>query len=341
MRKFGIPRRSYSEANVLRYLREPPVSSEKLRELYLIEKKSTRQIAKQLGMAQTSVRRWMTRYGISARNPWSPLKYPRTHFSDDEREKAYLLGLRAGDLSVCQRTPYTIEVTTASSHPAMIDLFYDVFSKYGHCGRWPRSSNLGYEWGLYCGLDTSFTFLVHKPSKAPVERKFFYPFLAGYIDAEGCWKISPNHRKWISFGLVICSEDLGILSSIRERLKEDGYHPSFCINNRESRFHDTGSLYELLLNRRDEVISIIQKVIQLLKHREKIDKARLILEIKNEKAWESVSNRIKAFKERVKRDVDKCVNEARRLYEFKHKIANRNTSLSGNSKAFRNLKLLK
>jgi transposase-like protein len=123
MRKFGIPRRPYSEANILRYLREPPVSSEKLRELYLIEKKSTRQIAKQLGMAQTSVRRWMTRYGISARNPWSPLKYPRTHFFGDEREKAYLLGLRAGDLSVCQRTPYTIEVTTASSHPAMIDSF--------------------------------------------------------------------------------------------------------------------------------------------------------------------------------------------------------------------------
>jgi hypothetical protein len=96
---------------------------------------------------------------------------------------------------------------------------------------------------------------VHKPSKAPVERKFFYPFLAGYIDAEGCWKISLDHHKWISFGLVICSEDLGILSSIRERLKEDDYHPSFCINNRESRFHDTGPLYELLLNRRDEVIS--------------------------------------------------------------------------------------
>jgi hypothetical protein len=69
---------------------------------------------------------------------------------------------------------------------------------------------------------------VHKPSKAPVERKFFYPFLAGYIDAEGCWKISLDHHKWISFGLVICSEDLGILSSIRERLKEDDYHPSFA-----------------------------------------------------------------------------------------------------------------
>ena len=339
MRKFGIPRRSYSEANVLRYMRKPSVSSEKLRGLYLTEKKSTRQIAKQLGIAQTSVRRWMSRYGIPARDPWSPLKYPRTHFSGDEKEKAYLLGLRAGDLSAYQRTPYTIEVTTASSHPAMIDLFYELFRKYGHCSKWPRLSNLGYEWALYCGLNTSFAFLVHKSSEAPAEEELFYPFLAGYIDAEGCWKISPNHYRWISFGLVICSKDFGILSSIRKKLKEDGYHPSLCINNRKSRFNETVPLYELLLNRQKEVISIIERIIQLLRHREKIEKARLILEIKNEKVWANVSNRIKTFKERVKKDVDKCVKEAKRLHDL-HKIPNRNAGLSGDSEAFRSLKSL-
>ena len=334
MRKFGIQRRSYSKANILRYVREPPASSEKLVELYLTEKKSTREIAKQLGMAQTSVRRWMIRYNVPARSPGASLKYPRTHFSGDKKEKAYLLGLRAGDLSAFQRTPNTIEVTTATSHPAMIDLFYNIFSKYGHCGGWPRSSNLGYEWGLYCGLDTSFTFLVNKSSEAPAEKKLFHPFLAGYIDAEGCWKISPNHDRWISFGLVICSQDLGILSSIQKKLKEDGYHPSLCINNKKSRFNEVSPLYELLLNRRDEVISIIQRIIQLLRHREKIEKAKLILEIKNEKVWANVSDKIKRFRGRIKMDVGICVKEARRLYEFRHKIPDRITSLSRNSEAF-------
>jgi len=337
MKKFGISRRSYSEANVLRYMRNPPVTREKLQELYLEEKKSTRQTAKELEIAQTSVRRWMIRYGIPARNPWAQLKYPRTHFSGNEEEKAYLLGLRAGDLSVLQRTPYTVEVTTATSHPAMVNLFYEVFSRYGHCGKWPRLSNLGYEWALYCGLDTSFTFLVHKILEAPAENELFYPFLAGYIDAEGCWKISSHHHRWVDLGLVVGSKDFEILSSIQKKLKEDEYHPVFCINTRQSRFNETRPLYELCLSRRKEVLSIIQRVIPFMKHREKIEKTKLIMEIKDEKAWKNVCDKIKAFRKRIKMNVDECVEEAGSLYELKRNISNRNTSLSRNSEAVRKL----
>jgi len=87
----------------------------------------------------------MKRFQVPARKGGNPLKYPRKPFSGNEKEKAYLLGLRAGDIYAQQRTPNTVEVTTATTHPAMIDLFYDIFDKYGHCGIYPRKSNMGYE----------------------------------------------------------------------------------------------------------------------------------------------------------------------------------------------------
>lgn len=148
--------------NSWKYKSESPITAYRLRQSYVLEKKSTRQIAKELGIAQSSVRRWMKRFRIPARRGGCPLKYPRSPFSGDEGEKAYLLGLRAGDLYAQQRTPNTVEVTTATTHPAMIDLFHDVFGKYGHCNKYPRRSNMGYEWALYCGLDTSFGFLKNK-----------------------------------------------------------------------------------------------------------------------------------------------------------------------------------
>lgn len=331
MEKLKIQRRSYSEANILRYLREPPVTTWHLYRLYILEKKSTRQIAREVGMAQSSVRRWMKRYKIPARKGGSPLKYPRESFSGYEREKAYLLGLRAGDISALKRTPNTVEVSTSTTHPAMITLFYQVFGKYGHCSRGPRKSNIGYEWALYCGLDTSFEFLKDKPTELPKEDELFYSFLAGYIDAEGCWKIAPSHHVLISFGLIISAEDLEILNSIREKLKNDGYHPSFRINNRKSRFKETRPLYELSLSTRSEVVSLIERILPLIQHREKIEKMRLILQMKDEKYWEVINEKVKALREQIKNEVDECVKEARTQYELRHKNPTRGICLSKDS----------
>ena len=164
----------------------------------------------------------------------------------------------------------------------------------------------------------SFEFLKNKPLKLPNDDDLFYKFLAGYIDAEGCWKIAPNHHVQISFGLVICSEDLELLTAIKERLEKDGYHISFGINRRKSRFDYTRPLYELCVNRRGEVISLIDRILPLSRHREKIEKMKLIVEMKNETSWSTISEKVKSFRRRLKKEVNKCVREAKMLYEYKH-----------------------
>jgi SOS-response transcriptional repressor LexA len=297
----------------------------RLYHLYFVEKKSTRQVAKELGVGQSTVRRWMEKYGLIARNlSESRLKHLRRPFSGDIVEKTYLVGLCAGDISALKRTPFTIEVTTATTHPAMINLFYDVFRKYGHCVKYPRKSNLNYEWGLLCALDLSFAFLLNKNVMVPEEDKLFYSFLAGYSDAEGCWAITPSHGVRIYFRFILCTGDSKILKQIKEKLEAKGYHPSFRQVNIEKKtkyksqkLKHTKKLYELCIHRKKEVATLIKNLLLFSKHKEKIGKMNLILRIMNKKYWREVESEIKMFKEAIKKGTDGCINQARLEYELR------------------------
>jgi len=305
------------------------ISREKLHQLYYSEKKTTRKVAKELGVGQTTVRRWMKKFGITARDPSeSRRKHPRKSFSKNSIEKTYLLGLCSGDVSVCIRNPFTIEVTTATTHPAMINLFYDVFGKYGHVFKWPRGNNLNIrQWALCCGLDTSFIFLTEKTFEIPEDNEEFLSFLSGYSDAEGCWYISKSHSTGISFRFILYTGDLEILSGIKEKLEKMRYHPTFrtiSISQKQkgTKFRCTKALHELSLSRREEVISLAEKIRRLSHHKEKIDKISLMLEVKDKKYWVEVESKIKTLKEKIKNEVNECINQAELEYEYQHnKIA--------------------
>ena len=115
-------------------------------------------------------------------------KYDRRPFSGDEIEKAYLMGLRYGDLHVV-RHGRAIRVRVSTTRPAMADLFESLFKPYGHVARYPRKAKLvDFEWTLECDLDSSFSFLLTKPTIAELEklsRAEMIAFLAGLFDAEG------------------------------------------------------------------------------------------------------------------------------------------------------------
>jgi hypothetical protein len=115
-------------------------------------------------------------------------KYERKPFSNDKVEKAYLMGMRYGDLHVV-RHGRAIRVRVSTTHPAMAELFESVFSPYGYVHRYPREAKLvGYEWTLECDLDSSFEFLLQKASVLEPQlmpEQEFVAFLAGLFDAEG------------------------------------------------------------------------------------------------------------------------------------------------------------
>ena len=115
-------------------------------------------------------------------------KYERKPFGGDKAERAYMMGLRYGDLHVI-RHGRAIRARVSTTHPAMADLFEAVFSPYAHVQRYPREAKLtGWEWTLECDLDPTFEFLLNKPGLDGLEalsRDERIAFLAGLFDAEG------------------------------------------------------------------------------------------------------------------------------------------------------------
>src|SRR5712692_747596 len=89
-------------------------------------------------------------------------KYERKPFDGTDEDKAYLLGLRHGDLSASRPFGDATRVSTSTTHPAMAKLFTELFSPYGHVYQHPRykKDTSSYEWNLQTILDGSFDFLL-------------------------------------------------------------------------------------------------------------------------------------------------------------------------------------
>jgi len=148
--------------------RKVTATREELQNMYWDQRMSMKQIAEKYGVIPGAVRYWMMKYDIPRRNRYeATIKYPRKPFSGDEYERAYLLGLRAGDIHARKRATNTVGVNVTTTYPAMIELFERTFGRYGHVKKYPAKGPLVYEWYVYCDLDTSFGFLIKKPMEAP------------------------------------------------------------------------------------------------------------------------------------------------------------------------------
>src|SRR4030042_4048488 len=108
-----------------RKLRKP--TKEELKKLYLDKTKSLDKILKELNIGVTTMFRWLKEEGIV---PSRRFRYKKTDFLGDNQEKAYILGLVAGDIHAKKHGRQILAELT-STHPAMINLFFNVFQKYG------------------------------------------------------------------------------------------------------------------------------------------------------------------------------------------------------------------
>ena len=64
-------------------------------------------------------------------------KHPKTQFSGDPLEKAYLIGFTWGDCDVVMHGR-AVRVRTSTTHPLMANLFASLFSRYGFVHEHPR-----------------------------------------------------------------------------------------------------------------------------------------------------------------------------------------------------------
>ena len=203
-------------------------------------------------------------------------KHPKTPFSGDPREKAYLMGFAQGDLYVT-RHGQAVRVKTGSTHPAMAELFVDLFRKYGPVYLYPRKAKVtGYEWSMDADLDESFQFLLKKSERVPefVDRrgKLFFDYLGGFFDAEG--SISLHRSEPFHFEIRITNTNLPLLEKIIARLSREGF--AVYTGEGKSGFAPSSRVWRITIWRYHDVHNFLRRV--TLRHPERKAKGRIALQ---------------------------------------------------------------
>ena len=186
-----------------------------LENLYLSRKMSSFQIAVHLGCGQSTVMKYLRAHSIPLRSiqeakALTPPKYPRRDFSGDKKEMAYMIGFRIGDLHISKSHPNspTIRVSCNTTKIEQLRLVRKLFSPYGHVVEYPKDKNGAIS--IRCFVNNSFDFLLNKEdlvaSWISENKKLLISFIAGYIDAEGCFSITGRDGIF-----CIRTQDKGIL----------------------------------------------------------------------------------------------------------------------------------
>jgi len=307
LKKFKIKRRPA-------YWKKVDIPKRVLKDLYLNKKMSSLKIAEKLGTVNDrTIRKKLKKFEIPTRSLSEALtrKFKKP-FPNDLNEKAYFLGLRAGDF-YAKWVRKSIRVQTTTTHLAQIDLLKNAFRNYGKtCVYLAKNKSRGNEWFVYIDLDSSFRFLVTKPNKISdwilKDKKYFFKFLAAYMDCEGSWKIQKSHRKHIRFMFEIRTGDLKILKQIKEKLEILNYHPHLYLE-KEKGTKIKGSygmynqnIFDLIINCKEKIIFLINKLLPLSKHSEKIRKMNFILENKN-KRWNEIQKKWTKLRGEIKKEL--------------------------------------
>lgn len=202
---------------------------------------SLNDIAKMIGSKTSGYTSWLCRQlGVTAR-PFEVArlkgirekrrKYERKPFDGTDEDKAYLLGLRHGDLSASRPWNGVVRVSTSSTHLAMSDLFHSLFEPYGHVYQHPRykKDTKSYEWNLQTIVDESFGFLLETRESTwdwvAKRESTLLAYIAGVLDAEGSIAITSNNRG-PSIQVLFYNTRLELLNFIRSGLKSLGYEPT-------------------------------------------------------------------------------------------------------------------
>ena len=292
-------------------LRKESTTKEQLWDWYWNQGLSTPAIARLSGRSHSTIGYWMAKHRIPVR----PLqKYPRAPFGGKICEKAYLIGLRLGDLHA-RREGQTIVVDTTSTHPAMLELFRACFERYGKVREFPcyNKQTRKYYWVTRTSLDLSFLFLVKKHITFPLwitnRRKVFMSFLAGFFDAEGSMSVvfraRKRRRNVAEPSLSISNTNKTLLQTIASKLKD--YHPSLTVGQKGGTVTSVGGTirrhdqWKLAFYRRASIRYLIENL--PIRHSEKIRKSRLVTEVLRRCDWDKQKLMFRELKKEIGNEV--------------------------------------
>lgn len=277
--------------------------------LYLKQRLSSYAISEKFGVNDRTVRKWLEKYGIPRRTISEAItKYAKTDFSGNLSLKAYIIGLRAGDIHA-KRIHKIIRIQTTTTHPAQVQMMEKTFGRFSHVGKYlffnkDFNSN---QWFVYCDLNESFSFILQKPDRLPGwivgSDDCFYNFLAGYSDSEGSWKFLKNHENGVRLVFQVCSQDKEILNQIVSGLNKRKYTPHLYLD-RKAGVTKYGTkmnkdLYKCILYKRQDVVRLARILLPLSNHREKIDKMKIVLRSQG-KNWTEIEKEYSVLRKEIK-----------------------------------------
>lgn len=285
LHKFGIKSRAPGNPTDL--------DKKKLKNLYIKKKLSTWQIEKLYGYPRGTVHRKLKEYNIKTRSASeSHIVYPRTDFSGDKIEKAYIIGFSMGDLRVRKVYPNseTILIDCGSTKKEQINLISRVFKPYGRI--WISKPNKKGATQIECSLNESFNFLLRKRILADSwilkNKRYFWAFLAGFTDAEGCISISNKGLAYYGLG----NYNKKLLNQIREFLIQNKISCSKLIESKIKgklcfgKYYHGQNYWQFRVYKKTSLLLLFDFIGPCLKHIAKIKsvkRAKQNIEMRNKK----------------------------------------------------------
>ncbi len=270
LRQFGVPAHE-------RY--RVPITKKQLRGLYWTQRLSTRKIAKKFGITRSWVFQKLNEWNIPTRDIAESHIFNKKPFSGSPTEKAYLIGFRIGDLNVTKNGPKskTIQVKLGTTIREQVMLFEKLFSPY--CKVWKKKTATG-KINLQAGVDETFNFLLPKKEPRQIFNKpnVFFPFLAGFVDAEGCIRIS-NGRAYLALGNM----NRPLLCRIKKTLERLEFEIPKIIYSDHTQYvgkdgsGHNGPYYTIRVNKKTTLLRLLSKIVRFSRHPNKIKDIKLAI----------------------------------------------------------------
>jgi hypothetical protein len=247
-------------------------------------------------------------------------KYERKPFEGTDEDKAYMLGLKHGDLSAYVPFGDATRVSTSTTHPALANLFTELFSRYGRVyehSRYKKEQNK-YEWNLEAILDNSFGFLLESREKCREwilsKPSLMLAYLAGLIDAEGHIRIYPNPRT-IGIIVSIWNTDTSLIEFSYKCLRQLGYRPMRPYLDKRKGGRSSGfqierkkDYWRLQLGRVEEAQSLLRRL--PLRHREKVAIKEIALSVTKGDFYENIRAKVESLRKSFKEETAEFTKQA-------------------------------
>jgi hypothetical protein len=299
---------------------------------------SLNDVAKLIGNKTSGYTSWVCRQLGVQRRPFEEArlkgirekrrKYERKPFDGTDEDKAYLLGLRHGDLTVSRPWKGVVRVSTSTTHPAMVKLFRSLFEPYGHVYQIPRykKDTKTYEWNVEAILDESFSFLLKtfEEVKDWIEESEgrTIAYLSGFLDAEGSILVTRNVRGGIVIFVDYFNEYKPILEWLADTAEAMGLGTSIRVNKPIGR-GTTGFLlnhnkeyWQMSIFSANRIQGLIRKLV--LRHPEKVARREIALSVTDGMVYQDIADTIVSLRAQIKSDVAQFVKLAEEVYSKRH-----------------------